>query len=277
MRHLLVVLLMLIPALATAQDAAVYSGQLPPDDLSFADWPVGWFTSTSTDIGLLYYRPRVSFGYGRPHYVWAGIDLNPTLSLSGPGGYAGLRLAHPIVDLRVGSRASYSLQRASLAPQEHYDQDDVFMRHGPGSSRAAYVAAEAELTLDIPAGFGRLASEFAATYIFLYPEGRFLLEERLNVVVEPPWLGKARLGYRLPFTVKGVKVGIQPAGEVLVAQGRPSPTVRAGLLVNIPLSRRLSVRANLMHTVASPDRINFTGSNFGEITLRWRGAWRLTR
>ena len=242
----------------------------------FANWAPCWFIATSTDVGLLYLRPRISFGYGKPHTTWAGIDLNPTLSLSGPGGYGGIRLASPNLDLRVGSRASFAIHHAALQPQDSYTQDDISLRLDGRGGRSSYLSSEAELTFKIPAGPGAVIGEVAGTYIMLHPEGRFLFEERLKVVVDPPWLGKVRLGYRFPVLIKGVEVGIHPSSELLVANNRPEPTVRAGLLADVPLGPRLSVRANFMHTVQSPDEIFFTGSNLGEITLRWRTAWSLS-
>ena len=239
----------------------------------FDAWPPCWFISTSTDLGVLYLRPRVSFGWGVPHTSWVGLDINPVLSTTAPGGYIGFRLHLDHFDFRIGSRASYSLKRSALIPKNSYTEDEVFIRPSERlDPRSAYVAGESEVTFDVPLGPGSIGGELAGTLIGFSPEDRFVFEERLRVVVDPPWVVKARLGYEIPFSVKTVRVRLQPAGEILFAKSRDEPTVRAGVLLNFPLAPRLSIRANYLATVSSPDQLGFTGNNFGEVTLRWRWA-----
>lgn len=266
---ILVLLATFVPSAATAQ-------QISDEDFlnpHFDDWPPCWFIATSTDFGLLYLRPRVSFGWGKPHTSWVGLDINPVLSITAPGGYTGFRLSLPHFDFRIGTRASYSLKRSALEPKSSYEEDEVFIRPSERlDPRSAYVSGEAEITTDFRLGPGSVINEFAATYIGFAPKDRYVFEERLRIVTDPPWILKARLGYSVPFDVSRIKFSIQPAGEILFAHNRPDPTVRAGLLLNFKLAPRLSVRANFLTTATSPDRIGFTGNNFGEITLRWRWA-----
>ena len=72
-------------------------GVLPtPDDLlmdprmarSWGALPARLFVATTFDIGFVYLRPRVSFGYGRPFTSWFGVDVNALALSAGLGAYA---------------------------------------------------------------------------------------------------------------------------------------------------------------------------------------------
>src|SRR6185436_11182498 len=57
-------------------------------------WSVGdprWFVSTKSDLGTPYVKPYLSFGYGMPHWIWAGIDVNAISTWEMLVAYAGLR------------------------------------------------------------------------------------------------------------------------------------------------------------------------------------------
>lgn len=271
MKVIIFLLLLLSPFVARAEEN---KDPLPIVPVEFSAWNPCWFYATTTDFGIVYLRPRLSIGYGKPHTHWVGVDINPTVSLSGPGGYAGFRFSSPYVDFRVGNRLVFSLFRSALEPKDSYVEDDVFIRPVSGlSTRSSYLSGEAELTLTLPLGPGAVSSELAYTHILLSPKDRYVFEERLNVVVDPPWIAKARLGYQFSVPIFEIPVGLQPASEILFANGRDEPTIRAGFLLKTRITEQLSLRANFLSTVFSPDKIGFTGMNFGEITLRYRRAW----
>src|SRR3954470_12462665 len=67
-----------------------------------------WFVSTKSDLGAPYVKPYFSFGYGLPHWIWAGVDVNAITTLEFTQAYAGLRASSPIVDLAFGVRDTAS-------------------------------------------------------------------------------------------------------------------------------------------------------------------------
>lgn len=231
----------------------------------------GTFLSSALDIGLIYLRPRISLGYGNPNEDWIGLDLNPVVSLSDIGAYGGLRAQWDFINLRVGTRIAYSIQRAALQPQEHYTRDEIEERRVGEMpvTRAKYLANEVELTLT--PYFGRLGIllELAVTHITLAPADRYVYEERMRVVAKPPWLLRTMLGLNIRFDWNTLPVQLTPAVEVISAYDRGTLTVRTGLMISMVITDELSVRAFFMATAVTPDSIGFEGANFGQVGIRW--------
>src|SRR3954447_9771913 len=91
-------------------------------------WSVGkarWFVSTKSDLGTPYLKPYFSFGYGLPHWLWAGVDVNAITTLEFAQGYTGIRASSPILDLAFGVRDTVSFGKPFLAPAATFGHDDV--------------------------------------------------------------------------------------------------------------------------------------------------------
>lgn len=230
------------------------------------------FMAASVDVGYLYFRPRASFGYGKPHFYWLGVDANPIVNGSAAGGYGGIRAAHPNVNLRAGGRFFTAFRRSFLRPRENdkYDRKRVDFRGDKTDPTVAYWAWEAELTLDFDLGPGTVNTESAVTYLSGVPKDRLVFEEQLRVVAVPPWILRQRIAYLGPG-LQGA-VGFGPVGEVVVIPERDyATTYRAGLLVRQKLFETLQVRANFIFSVYSPDKLGLRGADFG-VGLRWLWA-----
>ncbi len=232
---------------------------------------VGWFLGSALDFGLIYLRPRIMFGYGNPQTDWIGLDLNPVISLSDLGAYGGLRFQWEFVNLRIGTRVAYSIQRAALRPQEHYTRDEIEERRVGDMpvTRAKYLANEVELTLTPNFGRHALWIEAAVTHITLAPANRYVYEERMRVVTDPPWLFRGMLGWSFRFDWNTLPVQLTPAVEGIWAHNREELTVRAGGIIAIAVTDELAVRAFFMATAVTPDSIGFEGANFGQVGIRW--------
>src|SRR5438105_3359993 len=76
-----------------------------------------WFVSTKSDLGAPYLKPYVSFGYGLPHWIWTGVDVNAITTLEFAQAYAGLRASTPVLDLAFGVRDTGSFGKPFLAPR----------------------------------------------------------------------------------------------------------------------------------------------------------------
>lgn len=249
-----------------------------PDTLRRADaapagnpWRQGQvrpFLSTRVDIGFIFLKPRVSVGYGRPHDVWIGLDVNPLISFEGIGAWGGLRGTLGWLDLRLGARYQYTFSRSFLAPKGSYNKDDIEDRAGPSSS---YLSLEAELTTSFPLGPGSLSSELAITYITGVEPGFNVYEETIKVVAAPPWIWRGRLSYLFPLDREKVfKVGL--TAEIVGVPGREVYTLRGGLLASVRLMRSLEARLTFMPVWHSEDDLGSAGSDLLLVGVRHRWA-----
>ena len=265
-----------LPASVSAQDKGDTTETSPPPD-DWVDWmmrrswatgPARPFVATTLDIGYLYLRPRASFGYGKPFTSFVAIDVNPIISQSAYGGYGGLRLTLPFLTWRGGVRYSASFTRAYLDPKVTYDRLDFDVTT---NAKAHVVTWETELEGAVPLGPGEITALASLSYVTNVPDDKFVFEETLRVIVDPPWVWRARGGYVVRFGSRDQ----HSAGLVVDAigvPGRDKVTLRFGPIIRIVLSRRVEVRGSFVGTVSSPDEIGLDGADFTELGLRYRWA-----
>ncbi|MFT7580923.1 MAG: hypothetical protein ACI9MR_002597, partial [Myxococcota bacterium] len=226
------------------------------------------FLSGRIDVGMFFLKPRISFGYGKPHFRWIGVDFNPVVSQSGIDLYTGLRFALPSVDLRIGGRYHYSFRRAYLERSGRYTRDDIDI---VDFENANYFNFEAELSYGLSLGPGALFGETAVTYTTGVPDGLNLYEETMRVVIEPPWVGRQRLGYAFAFGFNGA-LSLGPVVEFLYLPGREDFVFRAGLVARLKLFDDLDARASFIPALATPDNLGLRGGDSFLIGARWRWA-----
>jgi hypothetical protein len=227
------------------------------------------FAATQIDAGFLYLRPRGQLGYGKPFNTWAGIEGNPIAGNQGWGFYGGLRLAFRYADLRVGVRRFGAWQRSYLKPQGTYDRLDLDVT---GEPRAVMTTFETELNFGIPIGPGDFIGTISASDVEGIPEGYLVFEETLRVIVDPPFVWRARGGYVFRWGQHD-QYSIGPVVDFLDVPNRDdSKTVRVGPVLRITLSRHFDVRGSFVTTVFSPDRLGLVGSDFTELGVRYRLA-----
>lgn len=238
----------------------------PPEP--WASGPERFFAATTVDIGFLYLRPRLSLGYGRPHRDWMGFDFNPIGSLNGAGAYGGVRLSSPFLDIRAGARFFLPFQRSFLTPRESYGRLDIEDRSGPS---AKYVTLEVEATSEIPLGPGELQAVFSGSLVEGVPDGYWVFEETIRVVLAPPLVWRARLGYLFRFGPRSA-ITFGPILEYVRMPGRGEEVWRGGLVTRARLSEALEVNATFIPVLGSNDRIGIQGADFAQLGVRWRWA-----
>lgn len=236
---------------------------------SWGTLPARAFTATTVDFGVVYVRPRASFGYGRPFTQWVGVDVNALAQTSGLGAYGGFRLEIPHLDWRIGPRFFRPFSRTYLPPQASYERIELEREiDEPGQT----LTWESELDLNFDLGPGRLLLRGSASYVTGVPEGRFVFEEALHIIVDPPLVWRTRIAYAFAFGSRG-QHSIGPAVDFLdVPKRDDSKTVRVGPILRLALSRRVEVRGSFIVTVVSPDHIGLVGGDFTELGLRYRWA-----
>ena len=217
----------------------------------------------------LHPRPRVSLGYGKPFTKWVGIDLNPLAQSTGLGAYGGLRVEIPYVDLRAGARYFRSFNHSYLAPATEYDRISLEVET---TSPAHILTYEAELDSSIPVGPGNIVVRGSLSYVTNVPDGKYVFEETLHIIMNPPWVWRVRGGYMFRLG-KYSQHSIGVVADFLDVPNRDeSKTVRVGPILRWVLSRRVEVRGSFVLTVLSPDRIGLAGGDFTELGVRYRWA-----
>lgn len=237
---------------------------------TWRDGPKRFFVAGSFDLGFLYVRPRLHFGYGRPHNSWVGLEANPTIWFDTLGGYGGFRIDYPYVNFRVGARFLRPNSRTHLPIKESYMRNDIGTEtEGVGTT---YLSAEAELTLTIPVGRrGTILSETSVTYISLVPDDFYVYEDYLRIIAAPPWVWRQRLGYIHGFGRTGMfRLGV--IGEVLGSPRRDLVAVRAGFSLRLRPNPRVEVRAEFIPSISLRDQLGVRGGNFGLVGIRYRWA-----
>ena len=230
--------------------------------------PARAFAAVAIDAGYIYGRPRLSLGYGKPFAQWVGIDINPIASNRFLGGYAGLRAEIPFVDFRVGGRYTWAFQQAYLAPNAHYHRLDFESQDFP---RSTYTSLEAEVTGVVPLGPGSFVAVASWSMLSGVPAGLYVYDESLRVIVNPPHVWRARLGYTFRFGTEG-KIRVGPVVDVLGVPGRGEHIFRAGIIASAVLSDHIEVLGSFVPPVLSPDSIGIAGGDFGQLGVRYRWA-----
>jgi hypothetical protein len=259
--------LVVLSALAAASSArAQEPDEVMPESEVIEGWgEARWFAGGSLDVGFLYLRPRFSSGYGVPHTLWVGLDVNPIVSVNGFGAYGGLRAAAPWIDLRVGARYYFAFTRRLLSPRDSFDLHALETVNGPGSR---YLTLEAELSAAPSLGPGDLEIELAAVFVQLVDEPYYVFEETLRIIVEPPFVWDASLAYLFRFFEEG-RFRIGPAVEVLHSPARGHVVVRAGALLRFRLWHDFQLRAIVMPVIYSRDDLGAEGANAFLVGFRW--------
>ena len=248
----------------------------PPDALvdprmarSWGTLPPRAFVASTVDFGFVYFRPRLSLGYGRPFTQWVGADVNGIATTNGLGTYGGGRLEIPHLDWRVGARYFSAFSHTFLPNQDSYSRLDI---ENSAGAKAHVLTLESEVDLSLNAGPGTVLLRGSGSYLTGVPQGQSVYEETLHIIVRPPFVWRTRLAYVFRFGAHD-QHSIGPAVDVLdVPKRDDSLTIRVGPIVRMALSRRVDVRGSFIMTVLSPDRIGLVGGDFTELGVRYRWA-----
>jgi hypothetical protein len=234
----------------------------------WSDDPARLFVSLRLDAGYLYLKPRFAFGYGKPFSLWGGIDAVPLVTPDSAGGYGGLRLQIEWFELRAGARYVHAFLHQFLTPKDQYTLVDLAEDTGHPSN---YLALEAEVAAAIPVGPGAVLVTGTASSIQLVPAEYYVYDETLRVVVSPPPVYRARLGYALPFMAENnARLGL--VGEVLDIPDRHGRVYRAGVVATFDIDDHLQAIATVVVPVWSLDSLGFLGADYTELGIRYRWA-----
>lgn len=239
------------------------------DDLGY--WSHGdarWFISARPELGTPYAKPYVSAGYGKPHWIWTGVDVNAISTLEFIQGYAGLRASTPVLDFAFGWRDTKSFGKGWLTPAASFNRADV--TDGPGP-RARYWAWEGEAVALAPLPFSAIVVDFIAVKTLDVPAGKYVYDESYRVVVKDSLFEVLRVGLvaRL-LREDALKIGV--LSELVFGTGRGHSVLRVGPVVSFQLTDHLEAVGGVTFAASSPDDLGLTLSTYGISGLRYRWA-----
>lgn len=256
------------PAPASAQqDAGADAQNNRPENGYWSDGKPRWFIAQRSEIGPPYAKPYLSVGYGLPHWIWTGVDVNAIFTPEMAQFYTGVRAATPLIDLAFGLRDTWSFDKPLLVPADRFDEDAV--DGAPGAS-VRYLAWEAEAVGILPLPHAAVGVDFIAVHTLDVPADRALYDESYRVIVDDPLFFNVRMGAvaRL-LREDSLKVG--GVVEYLFGTGRGS-TVRVGPALMLQLTDHLEVNATVTLPVSSPDDLGLVLGTYAAAGLRYRTA-----
>lgn len=219
----------------------------------------------SAGIGV---RTELDLGYGRPHHQWIGVELATALSLRGIGAWATARGQMPWGSVRFGPRFFSGLNQKLIPDTEVVAKAELDLNEG---LRSKYLSLDGEVNFQIPLPYGSLGVLLNAYGVFLVPDAYLVFEDALKIVIEPPFVGRARVTYLAgignPQTLR-----IGGLAEVMYNPTREYVNVRIGPAVAVSLTHHFEAFAVAALSVFNRDEIGLAGADLGQIGFRYRWA-----
>lgn len=226
------------------------------------------FMAAVFDVGVIFARPTLQLGYGKPHLHWIGAEGYTSLSTGGLASYGGVRGSYAFFDVRGGARYNATIDQSFLEPRDDYTLDESEYETGP---RSVYVAIEGEgsLSFPMPGGSGVLVGTVVHT--LAVPDDMYVWEDSFNVIMAPPWLWRGRAAYRVDVgRFDTMKFG--GAVDLIGLPGRDAVVARVGPTLSVSLTHHLEAIGAALLVVHSPDELGLRGADFGQIGLRYKWA-----
>jgi hypothetical protein len=233
-------------------------------------WSVGvprWFVSSKTDVGSIYAKPYFSVGYGLPHWIWVGADVNAITTLEFAQVYGGARASSPILDLAFGVRDTYSYGKPFLTPRATFVAADL---DRPGRN-ARYWAWEAEGVAVAPLPHSAILLNYIAVGTIDVPANRYVYDESYRLIVAPSFFQVFRGAIVLRLLREdALRIGV--LGGFITSTGRSRGVVRVGPAGALQVTDHLEMLGTLTVAVSSPDRLGLALGAYGVAGLRYRWA-----
>jgi hypothetical protein len=225
------------------------------------------FVSGKVDLGIPYVKPGISLGYGMPHWLWLGVDVNAISTLEFAQTYIGARAASPILDLAFGSRDTWSFGKTFLTLPPFTRDHGLSLQ----TRTARYWAWEAEAVASLPLPHSAVVADFILVHLLDVPKGMFVYDESYRVVVKDPVFYVARMAAvaRL-LDQDALKVGVLAVH--VFGTGRGRGVWQLGPAAALQLTDHLEVVAALALQVSGPDSLGLSLGAYGVAGLRYRWA-----
>jgi hypothetical protein len=227
-----------------------------------------WFVASRSELGLPYIKPYFSAGYGLPHWIWAGADLNAIITREVIEVFSGLRLSSPVFDVSFGIRDNWSLVRPFLKPADSYNRAEVLGATGP---RAQYWAAELDALAIVPLPYSAIGANFVWVDVWDVPRGQYVYEESYRLITKR----RSFMVVRFAALARALKEGALKVGVLAEhgwGTGRGKGVWRAGPVLSVQLTDHLQFNLAVTLKVSSPDALGLALGAFGTAGFRYQWA-----
>jgi hypothetical protein len=260
-------------ASATSSFAAAPTGSQTGSAQQYSPWQSdrdSYFVSSTTDMGIIYARPRLMLGYGAPYWKFVALDAHWIVTNSFTSPYVGWRASLPFLDAMVGARTVYPWDRRLLEPSDSHGSN---LSVGPGDRHSRYNAVDFELAGFAPLLHGILHLQVHSVIVDA-PRDVHLFEEVLRAVMQPPYALGTRAGYLYGVgESQALKVGV--VVEYVVLPHRPGNVTRCGPVAAYQLNKHWEAFFAFSGVVDSPDRLGIWHGPYAYLGLTHRWAQRL--
>jgi hypothetical protein len=225
------------------------------------------FVSAKVDLGIPYGKPAFAFGYGMPHWIWAGADVYAISTLEFAQTYAGLHAASPIFDLSFGARDTWSYGKPFVALPP-FTRDEVLSSR---TRRARYWAWEGEAVVSAPLPHSALVADFIFVNMLDVPQGQYVYDESYRFVVKDPVFYVLRLAAVARFLNQdSLKVGVLAVHAF--GTGRGQGVWQLGPAADFQLTDHTEIVFCLALQVSGPDSLGLSLGAYGIAGFRYRWA-----
>ncbi len=214
-------------------------------------WEAGearWFLAGRADLGTVEHL-ALSAGWGKPHWLWGGVEAHGVAGLDFGAASANLRVALLVADLWGGLRSTRAWSHVPLPDVPH--QDGL-----PKGGGTTYRTLDLFTSGVVPTPGGLALWEVNAVRILDPPAGAQIYEEWLRVVCAQPWCGVARLAWVARLREGALHLGAGAEWAFLDGRGG-ADLVRVGPVLSWRLWPHLALQGALYWPVSDPDRLGF--------------------
>lgn len=221
-----------------------------------------FFLAGRADLGT-FEHVGIAAGYGKPHWMWGGLEAHGALGLDFGMLAANLRLALLLGDLWAGLRVTRAWQHVPMPPETGLSG---VAREGGFTYRTGDLFTSGA----IPTPGGLVLWE-ANLVRFLEAPPMAIYEEWLKVVCVPPWCGVARLGWVARLRDGALHVGAGAEWAFLDGRGG-ADLVRVGPVASWRVWPHLLVQGYAYVPVSDPDRLGFLDRIDATLVITWTVA-----
>lgn len=227
-----------------------------------------FFILTKTEVGVPYAKPYFSAGYGIPHWLWAGIDVNAIITMEMAEAFAGVRLASPVFDVSFAVRDTWSFGKPFLQPRASYSNDQV--TEAPGQ-KAHYVVLEGDAVATVPLPHAAIVGNLVMVDVLDMPPGQYIYDESYRLITRNPLFFVMRMAAVARFMHEdSVRVGM--LAEYGFNTGREQGVWRLGPILSVQVTDHVQLNMGFTLKVSSPDHLGLTLGAYGIAGFRYMWA-----
>jgi hypothetical protein len=231
--------------------------------------PARPFVSGRVVPGLGFARLALAAGYGKPHWLWAGLEGIGTLTIDCAAAQAGLHLSAVLIDLSVIVRRTAAFEHTFIPVRDSVRSRDLEQANQAGAKSNV---VEASLSGALP--YGRWLLTWELTYVRPLGQSSSLLlyEEIQRIPITSRGVVTSKLGPMVNLST-GRQFYLGMLAEHLSLLGRNDGLVfRIGPSAWIELSRHWNLFGYVTWPVNGPDHLGAWNGGYGGAGLLYQFA-----